>query len=375
MNHSFNGQRPRILTISLRQVEFHVSRCCIYEFEDTLCAVDNVELHTPSFTASLATRVRNRLARSVFEATGSGQFLNPMFNQFYVDKEYDVFFVYCQNPLDLLHLSSIKNWREKCHKAVVWLEEIWLKDIEKCQVQLGILKNFDYIFMSYSSSLDAVANIVQRPFPHLPFGIDSVKFCPYPLQPHRSIDVYSMGRRSSITHKALLEHAKKGDFFYIYDTAINIYVAHKHHRDLSSNLVKRSRYFIANKPKFENIDTTGAQEELGARFFEGAAGGAVMLGSPPACAAYYAEFDWPDAVIELSYKATDVADILADLDAQPERLERIRIDNVVNSLLRHDWVYRWRKILETVGLEPTPELVSREAFLQHLATMVHTTVT
>lgn len=370
MNYSLNERRPRILSMSLRQLEFHVSRCCIYELEDTICAVDNVDLHAPLPTANLATRARNKLARSVFKSTGSGQFLSPMFNQFSVDKEYDLFFVYCQNPLELLYLDSIQNWRNKCHKAVIWLEEIWLKDVEKWQAQLELLKDFDYIFMSYSSSIDAVSDIVQRPCHYLPFGIDTVKFCPYPLQPHRSIDVYSMGRRSAITHNALLERTEKGDFFYIYDTALNMYVAHKHHRSLSSNLVKRSRYFIANKPKFKNIDTTGAQEELGARFFEGAAGGAVMLGTPPACAAYHAEFDWPDAVIELSYKATDVADILADLDAQPERLERIRIDNVVNSLLRHDWVYRWRKILKTVGLEPTPEMVAREDYLQNLATMV-----
>ena len=39
----------------------------------------------------------------------------------------------------------------------------------------------------------------------------------------------------------------------------------------------------------------------------------------------------------------------------------------VNSLSRHDWVYRWRTILEAVGLEPTPEMLSREAYLNELA--------
>jgi hypothetical protein len=42
----------------------------------------------------------------------------------------------------------------------------------------------------------------------------------------------------------------------------------------------------------------------------------------------------------------------------------------VQSLLRHDWVYRWRTILEAVGLEPTPALVAREKRLKALAERV-----
>jgi len=36
-------------------------------------------------------------------------------------------------------------------------------------------------------------------------------------------------------------------------------------------------------------------------------------------------------------------------------------------LLRHDWVYRWRSILDMVGLEPTPALLAREKRLKELA--------
>jgi hypothetical protein len=73
--------------------------------------------------------------------------------------------------------------------------------------------------------------------------------------------------------------------------------------------------------------------------------------------------------IQIPYDAADIADVLANLNAQPERLARIRTDNVVNSLLRHDWMYRWGTILDTVGLEHTPEMRAREVYLKNLAQM------
>jgi hypothetical protein len=111
---------------------------------------------------------------------------------------------------------------------------------------------------------------------------------------------------------------------------------------------------------------TGTQEEVGFRFFEGAAGGAVMIGDPPDVDSFREHFDWPDAVIHLPYGSADVGDLIADLDRQPERLARIRRDNLANSLLRHDWACRWRDVLQTVGLPTSPKLASREAGLQQL---------
>jgi hypothetical protein len=145
---------------------------------------------------------------------------------------------------------------------------------------------------------------------------------------------------------------------------------YREHRTLYSNLIKRSRYFIANKAKFDSGNQRGSQQELGSRFFEGAAGGAVMIGIPPVCEAYTKHFDWPDAVIDVTDNTTDIADIIADLNAQAERLVRIRKDNIINSLLRHDWVYRWEEILNKVGLDNTPQMLIRKTALKNLAKMI-----
>ncbi len=281
-----------------------------------------------------------------------------------------MFFFVCKYPNDTACLNSIKGWREKCYRAVCLLDEVWAKDVERWKMKLGILKDFDHIFMHFSSSVNAVADIVQRPCYFMASGVNATKFYPSPLSSERAIDICNLGRRSPITHKALIELANQEDFFYIYDTIRNLYfIDYKEHRNLYSNLVKRSSYFIVNKAKFDCFNETGGQEELGARFFEGAAGGTVMLGTPPNCEAYNKYFDWSDAVIHIPYDAADIADVLANLNAQPERLARIRTDNVVNSLLRHDWMYRWGTILDTVGLEHTPEMRAREVYLKNLAQM------
>jgi len=358
----------RVLIVSHRNISHHVSQCLVSEFEDIVHAVDTVDLVVPNYSLSdLSYRLANKLIRT----TGISKFPYAGANSFVASKTYNLFFTHFQYPKDIILLNNIKGWRKKCDIAVCWLEEIWIRDIEHWKHYLKPLKDFDYIFISFSSSVNPVANVVQRPCHYMPYGIDAIRFCPYPPLPPRSIDLYNMGRRSPIIHKVLLDLAEQKHFFYFYEESKILYpVSNQEHRNLVCNLIKRSRYFITNKAKFDDINSIGGQEELGPRFFEGAAGGAVLLGIPPACNSYYKNFDWTDAVIRLPYDAYNIADIIADLDSQPERLAIARRNNIINSLLRHDWVYRWRQILEVVGLEPTPQMVSREAQLINLAEQV-----
>ena len=83
-------------------------------------------------------------------------------------------------------------------------------------------------------------------------------------------------------------------------------------------------------------------------------------------------FDWQDAVIEIPFEATNIREILSQLEVQPEKLEKIRHSNIINTLQRHDWVYRWEKILATVGMSPTTEISLRKATLAQLSETVHT---
>lgn len=112
---------------------------------------------------------------------------------------------------------------------------------------------------------------------------------------------------------------------------------------------------------------TEGQQEVGFRFFEGAAAGVVMIGEPPNVASFSENFDWPDAVVRLPLGSTEIGAVIDELEGQPERVARIRRDNVANALRRHDWVYRWNQVLEVVGLEPTAAARNRQARLAALA--------
>jgi len=71
--------------------------------------------------------------------------------------------------------------------------------------------------------------------------------------------------------------------------------------------------------------------------------------------------------VPLPYDSHDVTDVLADLSSQEDRLARARTANVRNSLLRHDWVYRWQQVLGAVGLSPTAQVHQRVQRLSDLA--------
>jgi hypothetical protein len=210
-------------------------------------------------------------------------------------------------------------------------------------------------------------------------GVDALRFCPHPNPPARFIDVCGIGRRSPVTHDALLELARERGMFYFYDTIQSRPVGTltkqmtfrvtnpREHRLLFSQLLKRSRYFIANRAWADRFGLLPGEDEIAARFYEGAASGAIMLGDPPDSEDFRTQFDWTDAVVPIPFDAPRIAEVVADLDAHPERSSRIRRDNMANALLRHDWVYRLRALLDAVGVAPTDSMLAREARLRALA--------
>ncbi len=366
-------KQPRILVVSMRGSGSEAFRSAEYEFEDVINIFDDVDLLSPAYIPSFKSEIKKKVANFAGLALNQSKFLRSGCEELVIDQEYDLIFFICQHFWDLTRINDLKGWRDKCKKAVLWIDEIWAKELEdrKTGLCLKLAKDFDYIFTTQSQSVNAISQLVKRPCYSLPYAVDAIKFCPYPQVPQRHIDVYCVGRRSPRMHNSLLKVSERDNFLYLYDTLKGLEMRnYREHRSLYSSLIKRSRYFIANKAKFDSGNQRGSQQELGSRFFEGAAGGAVMIGIPPVCEAYTKYFDWPDAVIDVTDNSTHIADIIADLNAQPERLVRIRKDNIINSLLRHDWVYRWEEILNKVGLDNTPEMLIRKTALKDLAKMI-----
>jgi hypothetical protein len=351
------AENPRVLLYSQRRLAPLISRCLSYEFEDVICQVDAVDLVAPTYRHPGVEFVQpfeflQLVLNRVGQKTAAVHGLNPGIRPLGLDRDYELFFMVCQFVTDLPTLNALKGWRQRARIAACWIEEIWARDIPRMRSQMRLLRQFDVIFTNCRGSVEGLAEATGRPCHYVAPAVDCLRFFPGAPAPERVIDVYAMGRRHPDTHRALLDWARSEGRFYLHDTFRgNLPVQDPaEHRDMLANLIKRARYFVANKAKVTVPGETEGQQEVGFRFFEGAAAGAVMIGDPPDVEAFRQNFDWPDAVVHLPYGSTEAGRLVAELEAEPNRLIRIRRDNVLNALRRHDWVYRWNLVSQTIGL-------------------------
>ena len=204
----------------------------------------------------------------------------------------------CLSPNDLLIMESVEGWKYRCKTSICWLNEIWVSELRKYRCFVKTLNKFDKVIVNVSQSVDAINEVIGEKCVYLPLGIDAMQFCPYPEPSPRLIDVYSIGRRSEATHRALLRMVRENNLFYVYDTIDGDRVIDPvEHRLLFANMAKRSKYFIVNPSKIDSPDETKGQSEFGPRYFEGAASGAIMIGEYPRNEEFGRNFDWPDSVI------------------------------------------------------------------------------
>jgi hypothetical protein len=368
----------RVLLLSMREIAALVGYCALYEFEDVVAELTGAEIATPVGADGLElSRKVYKVARHLSGSQRFAESIRPRLGTLRMHQNYDLFVACFNHPHELFALKAIPDWRRRCRVAVCYICEAWTHLLPPYLLEL--LKDFDQVFLGVSGPTQAVSDICGRPCSYLPMGVDAIRFCPHPDLPDRAIDVCGIGRRSPVTHATLLDRAREGGFFYYYDTVeskafgrfgrqLTFRVGNvQEHRLLLASLLKRSRYFIANRAWADDSELTRGKDEIASRFYEGAAAGAVMLGDPPDTEDFRAQFDWDGAVVAMPFHASEVARVIAGLEKEPERVAGIRRRNVVNALSRHDWSHRLRALLEAAGLSPTPRMVGREARLSALA--------
>jgi hypothetical protein len=134
-------------------------------------------------------------------------------------------------------------------------------------------------------------------------------------------------------------------------------------------LLKRSRYFIANRG-YINMPEFKGRDEIASRFYEGCAAGTVMLGEAPFTEEFRRQFDWPDVVIHLPFDSADAGRILAELDTDTTRLRSIQRNNVREAAIRHDWLHRIQTVFDTLGIPHTEKMGTRRKRLEQVASTI-----
>jgi hypothetical protein len=360
----------------MRGIADLVAFCLQYEFEDVITSLTGADRIDVGDRAGLEfSRRAYKVARL---ASGSRRFARayaPRPSTVKLERDYELFFPVFNNPYELFALAAVPDWRRRSRFAACYINEVWASDIPNYLLEL--LAEFDHVFLGTRNAVEDVARIVGRPCSNLPLAVDVLRFSPAPQAPPRVIDVCNIGRRSALTHEALMRLARDRKIFYYHDTIVASGFDQKQrtfrvdepseHRLLLASVLQRSRYFIANRALVNQGEITMGHDEMSGRFYEGAAAGTIMLGEPPRTPAFEKQFDWTDAVIPLPFDSPDIGKVLVELDADPQRLSRIRRDNVRNAALRHDWVYRLRTVFETLGMPPTASMLERQTVLQALA--------
>jgi len=370
--------QPNVLLLSQRRIADLVAFCVAYEFEDAFAAVaDAQRIDTTDLMGLEFSRRAYKLARLASGSPGLARRLAPYpRNKVVLERDYELFFAVFNNSHQVYSLATIPNWRQRCRKAACFITEVWSSDLGP-EYLLELLSGFDHIFLGYQNSVSAVARVTGRPCSYLPLAVDVPRFAPISLTGPRPIRVCNIGRRSPVTHQALLEDAERQQSFYYYDTVAASGAdlknrtfrvdAPSEHRRMLATILKHSRYYIANRSYINKPEFGAGREEISARFYEGAAAGTVMIGEAPPTEEFGRQFDWPDAVIHLPFDSPDIGRILADLDRDPERLQAVQRKNVREAALRHDWLHRIRVVLEVLGLTPTDGMSARARQLDQIA--------
>jgi hypothetical protein len=366
---SLTVTRPRVLLLSQRLIADLVAFCAAYEFEDTFAAVTDAHRIDVTDRSSLEfSRRAYKFARLLSGSPKLAHLLAPYPRKNVVlQNDFELFFPVFSHIYELYSLATIPNWRQHCHKAACYITEVWSDMLPPYLLEL--LSAFDHIFLGSHHSVLHVARVTGRPCTYLPLAVDVLRFAPASVDELRSIEVSNIGRRSLVTHQALLEDSQRRGSFYYYDTVaasgtdlkdrtFRVDSPHEHRRMLAT-ILKHSRYFIANRSFINRPEFTQGREEISGRFYEGAASGTVMIGEPPRGEEFESQFDWSDAVIHLPFDSPDIGRILADLNQESSRLQVVRLNNVRQAALRHDWLHRIQVVFDTFGLAATEGMHAR----------------
>jgi hypothetical protein len=350
----------------------------VYEFLNTIAAVEDATVLAPqgrhflepafrelaaeyaTLHIEMMTRLRHAVGLPAMARTCTTA----------LTEDVDLCFFMCQFPRDLSEIERIRHWRERSAKACLFILETWPHALVKHRAELRILDKFDHIFVLNPATIAALAHHTSTPVSFLPTATDCLS-CGDPREAvARSIDILSLGRRDKQVHAILRDHAASRGSFYYYDAWSMHARDWSEARRMSAELIRRAKYYLAWDPApliGRKLDAVATQTGLSTRYFEGAAGGAILVGTRPAVPEFDTLFDWPDAVVEVSSDPRSIIEVITMLEADPARRQAISMANRTQSLLRHDWAYRWDAVLKTMGLERTVQLDRRIAQLQAAA--------
>jgi hypothetical protein len=288
-----------------------------------------------------------------------------------VPKGFDLFLFIGMTPASLLTLSSLKGWRESAKKSAVFLYETWSAQASSNRNFLALLDQFDHVFLANYLSVPTIQQFTTTPCSYMPDAADCLKSMPVDTRHPRPIDIFGMGRTDEAVHAKLIEMDRQDKLIYIWDRGQGFLGnGYDVARTRTRQMMRRSRFVMSfSFREGAKIKEAQGEEAVPSRIFEGIATGAVLLGTSPKFSQYYRLFDWEDMCIEVPENSDHIPEFYKEISMDINRIQRASILNTYNSLLKHDWAYRWEAMLKILELPAPNGLAVRKSILAEQATI------
>lgn len=344
------SDKPMVRLLSQRGVRPTVPRCMGFEFEDRAADLLGADIVAPTHRGG--SERREKIIKGAAKRLATSANLTPRYASTSADEMVDVMIMHCQFPGDSLLLHAVPRWRSRTGKAIAFIEELWCASMDSWGGTLKLFEKFDQVYVGISRSAEQLGERLQTSVDYLPYSVDTTRFSPIDLGANRPIDALTVGRRSPVTHAALLEWSLRENRFYHFDS-FTPKRCHDpaEHRIMYSRLHQQATFAIANRGTGAVSARSAGEEALPARYFEIAAAGGVLVGQPPSAPEFGREFGWEDAIFPAPFDDPDMPERLTELASEPARLARVRQRNVAEMMKQHDTAHRLGRMFADVGVD------------------------
>lgn len=335
--------------ISFRNLKNQRSRALMFEREDFLSKHFSVDIIAPraeDLPSAISRRIYHRLSP-----------ISPKISQFMtknlktVLKAYDLLVLHCMSFGDL---DTFRDYilSASSTKIVCSFDELWPHNIDRQVYERNLLNQcFAVVTACYHAAQHLKTNYDYNNVHYLQPSVDTIAcYAANRASVNRVIDLYYMGRRIENRHAKFMQWSQQSGVFYFYDTAGNVpMIDHQQHRRRYLDILNRTKLFVVSPGKIINPDAKQLPEEIGYRYFEAAACGAIMIGDLPNSPVFKNTFNYRDAVIPIP--ADNDLSCFLDEFANPKIFDfaRIRTSGYLNMLTYHDHVHWWNNLLHYTG--------------------------
>ncbi len=230
-----------------------------------------------------------------------------------MERDYDLFVFVCMNVWDLLYLNAIRGWRSACRVKVCYMVEFYAGQARSSTTP-ATPRRFRPrrpVVLRQRTRRGAPRG---KPCHHVPLAADVLRFTPYPTPPPRVIDVSAWAAAPSrCTRHSCGWPPPGGSSTSTTPSPAPSSAPRARPSTGTCSPLGEEEPLLRRLPGQVRGRGEQGQSEVGARYFEGAAAGAVLLGQAPTAPGFREDFPWPDAVVEARADGGDVGDSPARL--------------------------------------------------------------